>query len=101
MVKMLESKAVEFVENLELESEVNDKRGPKVVDDTARRISPQPTEIIELPIETLVDNLAEPILKLVPSLTIIRASIFLRSPDVYDPLQIFFFKNQFHMKLVP
>ena len=52
-------------------------------------ISPRPTEVVELPTETLVDLLAAPTMELVPSLAVIRASIFLRSPDVYDPLHIF------------
>ena len=53
-------------------------------------ISSQFTEVVELPIETLVDLPAKPTTELVPSLTVMRASLFLRSPDMYDPLQIFF-----------
>jgi len=49
----------------------------------------QSTEVEEFPIETLVDLLAEPTTDLVPSLAAMRASLFLRSPDVCDPLQIF------------
>ena len=46
-------------------------------------------EVVELSIETLIDLPAEPIMKLVPHLTAIRASIFLRLPDMYNSLQIF------------
>ena len=46
-------------------------------------------EVVELPIETIVDLPVEPTLELVPSLTVMMASLFLRSPDVYDILQIF------------
>ena len=52
-------------------------------------ISSQPIEVVELSIETLVDLPAESTIKLVPPLAVMRASIFLKSPDVYDPLQIF------------
>ena len=45
-------------------------------------------EVVELPIETLVDFLAEPSIDLVPTVADIRTSFFLRSPDEYDPLQI-------------
>ena len=39
-------------------------------------------------IEILIDLPPEPTMKLVLSLADMGASIFLRSPDVYDPLQI-------------
>ena len=45
-------------------------------------------KVEELPVETLVYLSAEPTLKLVPFLAAMRVSFFLRSPDVYDPLQI-------------
>ena len=41
-----------------------------------------------LPVETLVDLLTEPTLKLVPPLATMSVLFFLRSPDVYDPLRI-------------
>ena len=86
MMNKLESKAVEIVEDSELES------GLKVIAELVslqEEISPRPTKVVESPIETLVGLPAELTLELVPSLTAIRASLFLRSPDVYDPLQIF------------
>ena len=51
-------------------------------------ISSRPTEIVDLPIETLVDLPVEPARKLISSLVGMRASVFLRSPDKYDPLKI-------------
>ena len=42
-----------------------------------------------MPIKTHVDFLAEPTLELVPFLVVMRALSFLRSPDVYNSLQIF------------
>jgi len=45
-------------------------------------------EVEGLPVEILVDLPAELTLKLVPPLAAMRVSFFLRSPDVYDPLQI-------------
>ena len=65
---------------------------PKVIVESVSQqeeIFPQPLEVEELLVETLVDILAELTLKLVPPLAAIRVSFFLRSPDVYDPLQIF------------
>ena len=96
MVKMLESKVVKVVEDPE--SEVNDKLelGPEVVAELLslqKQIFPQPTEVINLPIETLVDLPTKPTLELVPSLTVMRASFFFRSPDMYDLLQIFLQKT--------
>ena len=52
-------------------------------------ISSRPTAVEELPIETLVDPPTDPTMALVPPLTVMRASLSLRSPDVYDPLQTF------------
>jgi len=54
-----------------------------------RRDFPTVHESVELPIETLVDLPTEPTRELVPYLAAMRTSFFLRSPDVYDPLQIF------------
>jgi len=101
MVKMLESRAVKVVDNTESEPEVDDnpepelevydKPGPEVIAELMSQqeeTSPQPMKVEELPIETIVDLLAEPTLQLVPPLTDIRVSFFLRSPDAYDPLQI-------------
>ena len=45
-------------------------------------------KVEELSIETLVDLPAEPTLELVPHLAVMRVSFFLRSPDVYNPLQM-------------
>ena len=83
MMKMLESK------DSKPEPEVEDKLWlvAELVS-LLEEISSRPTEVVELFIETLVDLSAEPIMELVPSLTLIRASIFLKLPDVYDPLQI-------------
>ena len=74
----------EFVENLKSEPEV-------VVElvSLKEEISSRPTEVEELPIETLVDLLAEPTKKFVPFLTALRVSLFFRSPDMYDSLHIF------------
>ena len=92
MVKILESKVVEVVEDSKLEPKVDKpKPGSEVV---AELVSPQekiffrPTEVEELPIETLVDLSAEPTLELVPLLAAMKVSFFLRPPDVYDILQI-------------
>ena len=86
--KTLESMTVEGPE-----SEVDEpESGPEVV---AELVSPQedisswPIEVEDLPTETLVDLLAESTMKLVPSLATKRASLFLRTPNEYDHLQIF------------
>ena len=91
MVKILKINMVEIVENSELEPEVDDKLEPrpKVIAELVllqEEISSWPTKVVELPIETLVDLQAEPTMKLVSPLAAMRVSIFLRSPDVYDPL---------------
>ena len=52
-------------------------------------ISSQPTEVMELLIETLMDLPVESTRELVLSLTVMWASFFLSSPDVYNLLQIF------------
>ena len=89
---MLESKAVEVVEDPELEPEVNHTPEPEVIVELVslqEEIFPWPTEVVELPIEILIDLPAEITFELVPSLAVMRVSLFLRSYDVYDPLQIF------------
>ena len=43
-------------------------------------------KVEELHVETFVDLSSELTLELVPPLTAISVSFFLRSPDVYDPL---------------
>jgi len=65
---------------------------PEVVElvSSQEEIFSRPTKIVKLPIKTLVDFPIEPTMELVPALTAMRFLIFLRSPDVYDPLQIFF-----------
>ena len=102
MIKMLESRAIKAVDNPEPEPEVDDNPKPEPeVDDKPEpkpevaesvsqqeKISPQLMKVEELTVETLVDLPAEPTLKLVPLLAAMRVSFFLRSPDVYDPLQI-------------
>ena len=45
-------------------------------------------EVEELPLETFIDLSTKPTLKLVPPVAAMRVSFFLKSPDVYDPLQI-------------
>jgi len=95
MMKMIESKAVEVVEDPEAKIEVDDK--PEVVVELVslqEEVSPRPTKVVELPIDTLVDLLTEPTMELAPSLAlaVMRALIFLRSPDVYNLLQIFLHK---------
>ena len=80
MVTMLENKAVEVVEDSEL--------GPEVVAELVslqEELSSRPTKVIELPIESLLDLLAEPCIDLVPIVTAITTLFFLRSPDVYEP----------------
>jgi len=45
-------------------------------------------KVEELHVKTLVDLPTEPTLELIPPLTGMRVSFFLRSPDAYDSLQI-------------
>ena len=83
MTMMLESRLIKVHENSEQELEVDDKSEPEIVAKLVslqEQIFSRPTEIIELPIETIVP--AEPTMKLVPSLAAMRASFFLRSPYV-------------------
>ena len=85
MINMLESKTVEVIDDPEPELEVDDKTGPKVVAELVSQyeeIFPRPIEVVELSIETIVDLSAELIMELVSSLTVMRVSFFLRSPDV-------------------
>ena len=77
MVKMLESKAIEVVEDSKSEPEV-----VAALVALQEEIFSRPTKVVELPIETHVNLLAEPTLKLVSSLAVMRASTFLRSSDV-------------------
>ena len=83
MMKMLESKAVEIVEDSESEPELAEL----VL--LQEEISSQPTQIVKLPIGTLIDLPAEPTMELISSLEAMRVSFFLKSSDVYEPLQIF------------
>jgi len=103
MVKILECKAVDVVEDPKLEPEVDDKlkSGPEIVElvSPQEEISFRPTKVEELHVETLVDLPGEPTFELVPPLAATRISIFLRSPNVYDPLQIFL-QRKFH-RLAP
>ena len=69
-----------------------DKPGPEVVAlvSPQEEISPRPMEVVQLPIKIHADLPAElTTLELVPSLVVMRASVFLKSSDVYDSLQIF------------
>ena len=112
MVKMLESKVIKAIDipesepeiddNLEPKPEVYDKPEPRpeVIAESVpqqEKVSAQPMEVEGLPVETLVDLLVEPTLKLVPPLAAMRVSFFLRPPDVYDPLQICY-RNQTHRR---
>ena len=89
MVKMLESKTVEVVEDPEPKPKV-DKLRPKVVAElvSQQEISPRLMKVVELPIEILVNLPAEPFIDLIPNVAAMRTSFFLRSSDVYNPLQI-------------
>ena len=79
-MKRLESKTVEVIEDPEPQPKVNDKPelkpGPEVVKLVSQQeeISPWPTEVVELPIKTLVDLPAELTMEKVPSLAAMRAS---------------------------
>ena len=87
MMKMLKRKATEIVEDLE--SEINDKSGSEVVTELTsllEEVFSRSTEVEELPNEILTDLPPEPTMELVSSTTDMRASIFLKSPDVYNPL---------------
>ena len=83
----------EVDDNSKPEPEVYDKleSGPEVIAESVSQkeeTSPQPMKVEELPVETLVDLLAEPTLELVPPLTGMKVSFFFRLPNAYDPLQI-------------
>jgi len=72
------------------EPEVDDKPElwPEVVESVSQQEETfsQLMEVEERPVDTLIDLLAEPTLKLVSPLAALRVSFFLRSPDVYDSL---------------
>ena len=87
MVKMLESKAINDVDNPESEPEIDDNLEPKtevydkpepipevIAESVSQQeeVSLQPMKVEGLPIETLVDLPAEPTLELVPPLAAIR-----------------------------
>ena len=103
MIKMLESRAIKAIDNPESEPEIDDNSEskskvydkseprPEVIAESVsqqEKISLQPIKVEELSVKTLVDLPAEPTLDLIPPLTVMRVSFFLRSSDVYDPLQI-------------
>ena len=93
MVKILKNKVVEVVEDPKPEPEVDKPElGPEIVAELVslqEEISSRPMKVVELYVKTLVDLPTKPTMKLVPSLAAMRASLLLRSPDLYDPLQIF------------
>ena len=72
---------------------------PKFVEAPEPESEVKESEVDELHSETLIDLPAEPTMKLVPSLTAIRALLFLRSLDLYNPLQIFL--QETHRRLAP
>ena len=79
MMNMLESKAIEVVEDPESEPEVDDKpeSWSEVVAELItlqEEINLRPTEVVEMPIKINVDLLAEPTLELIPLLAVMRAS---------------------------
>jgi len=63
-----------------------EKPEPKDVEDS--ELEPEP-EVEDLPIETLVDLLTEPTLRLLSLLPPMIFPLSLRLSDVYNPLQIF------------
>jgi len=83
---VLEESGSEVVVELEPKSEPNNavKPEPAVIDEP----EPEP-EIGESFVETSTDLPAELTKKLVPPTPAVRALVTLRSPDLYDPLQIF------------
>ena len=86
MGKILENM---IVEDPEPESEVDEaESGPEVVElvSLQEEISSKSTKVEELSIETLIDLSKKPTTKLVSSLATMRASLSLRSHDVYNPL---------------
>ena len=93
MRKILESKAAEVVEDPEQEPEVDDEPEPRL-EIIAELVSPQeknssqPTEVVKMAIEILINLPPESTVELVSSLTAMRGSLSLRSPDKYDHLQI-------------
>jgi len=102
MVKILESKTIEVVEDLKSVPKVDKpKQGQKVIElSLQEEIFSRSTKVEKLPNETFVDLPTEPTLELISPLADLRVSFFLRSPDVYDPLQIFYIRHV-HRRLVP
>ena len=70
------------------------EREPKVAEAPEPESEVKESEVEKLPSETLVDLPAEPTMELVSSLTAMRASLSLRSPDVYDQLQFFLHESR-------
>ena len=85
---MLKSKVVEVVK--EPEPKVDQPVPKKFAElvSQQKEIFLRPMKVIELPIETLVDLPVEPSRDLIPTVAARRTSFFLRSPDVYDTVQI-------------
>jgi len=78
-----------IVEDPEPESEVDEaESGPEVVElvSLQEEISSKSTKVEELSIETIIDLSKKPTTELVSSLATMRASLSLRSHDVYNPL---------------
>jgi len=89
--KILDSMIVKYPKP-KPEVDVEPEPWPEVIAELVslqEEISSRPIEVEELPIETLVDLPAQPVMELVPSLAAMRASLSLRSSDEYDSLQIF------------
>ena len=81
---VLEEPGSEVVAELEQDNATKLESEPTVVDES----EPEP-EIEESLVETSADLLAELAMKLVPITSAVRVPVTLRSPDLYDPLQIF------------
>ena len=60
-------------------------------------MSSRPIEVEKLPIDTLVKLPPDPTMELVSSLVVMKTSLSLRVPDVYDPLQIFLQETRSHV----
>ena len=80
MVKMLESKTVEIIEDLKSEPEIDDKleSGPKAVDELAplhEEVSSLYTEVEEPHNEIFIDLSLEPTMELVLSLAAMKTSL--------------------------
>ena len=59
--------------------------------------TPRPTEVEDPLVEISLDLLAEPTVELLSSSPVMRVPLSLRSPDTYDPLQIFY-NRQVHKR---